>query len=112
MAFWRATKARWNSTPLDRNCFDKKLLKSYREGSMAQKKNDTGFRVTDRRLFTSDGALRSDAPEEVEAPKPPSPAAATETPVAKADEMVQPEGGVGPVADRDMPPPPTSAEQD
>src|SRR5512141_3030868 len=112
MAFWHATKARWNSTPLDRNCFDKKLLKSYGEGFMAQKKNDASFTVTDRRLFTSDGELRSDAPEEVEAPKPPSPAAPPETPSAKAEETAQPAGGDGTAPDRDMPPPPTSAEQD
>lgn len=79
---------------------------------MAQKKNDTGFKVTDRRLFTSDGELRSDAPEEVEAPKPPSPPTATETPAAKAEEAAQPAGGDGTAPERDMPPPPTNAEQD
>lgn len=78
---------------------------------MAQKKNDSGFTVTDRRLFTSDGALRSDAPEEVETPKPPSSAAAAEAPVASAEEAMQPEE-IGMAPERDMPTPPTSAEQD
>jgi len=37
---------------------------------MADKKNDSSFTVTDRRLFTSDGELRSDVAEEVETPMP------------------------------------------
>jgi hypothetical protein len=72
---------------------------------MADKKNESGFTVTDRRLFTSDGELRSDAPEEVEpkaatkvaqefVPKTPEPAAETEA------------------TDREMPVPPTTAEQE
>src|SRR5690349_3482947 len=36
---------------------------------MADKK-DSGFTVTDRRLFTADGELRQDTPEETEPPKP------------------------------------------
>ena len=47
---------------------------------MAEKKHEqSSFTVTDRRLFTSDGELRSDAPEqevEVRTPAPPSPPAA------------------------------------
>ena len=39
---------------------------------MAEKKNEPSFTVTDRRLFTQDGELRSDVPEEVEAPKAPA----------------------------------------
>ena len=31
---------------------------------MAEKKQDAGFTVTDRRLFTTDGELRSDLQEE------------------------------------------------
>ena len=49
---------------------------------MAERKQET-FTVTDRRLFTSDGELRKDAPEEQEypvaaqptSPRPPAPAA-------------------------------------
>ena len=31
---------------------------------MAEKKQESGFTVTDRRLFTEDGELRKDVPEE------------------------------------------------
>ena len=78
---------------------------------MAEKRHEqSGFKVTDRRLFTSEGELRSDAPEEVEpakveAPKAsPAPVAAEPTPAAVAEAGAAPE--------RDLPPPPTSAEQD
>ena len=74
---------------------------------MAEKKSDSGFTVTDRRLFTSDGELRADVPEEVakkpEAPGTPKEAAA-KTPQPVATDVALPE--------RDMPPPPTSAEQE
>ena len=73
---------------------------------MAEKKNEQqGFTVTDRRLFTSEGELRSEVAEEVESPKPESGAAQpTKTtpaapPQAKGD------------ARGDMPPPPTASEQ-
>src|SRR5438477_3510034 len=78
---------------------------------MAEKKQEqSSFTVTDRRLFTSDGELRSDAREESEAPKatvaPPNESASPEK--AAAPEM--------PVADdsinREMPTPPTNAEQE
>jgi uncharacterized protein DUF1844 len=73
---------------------------------MADKKNDSSFTVTDRRLFTSDGELRSDVAEEVETPKPESTTATTETaakPPAATD---------GEATEREMPTPPTKAEQD
>jgi hypothetical protein len=73
---------------------------------MADKKQDSSFTVTDRRLFTSDGELRSDVPEEVEKPRPEPTTAATETvakPLATAD---------GVATEREMPTPPTRAEQD
>jgi len=78
---------------------------------MAEKKQEqSSFTVTDRRLFTSDGELRSDAREETEPPKatvaPPNESASREK--APAPEM--------PVADdsinREMPTPPTNAEQE
>ncbi len=72
---------------------------------MADKKNDSGFTVTDRRLFTPDGELRSDVPEEPEAPK--TPAAAKES--APVQQMPHAENAA---TDREMPPPPTSAEQE
>jgi Domain of unknown function (DUF1844) len=63
--------------------------------SMAEKKNES-FTVTDRRLFTSEGELRQDVAEEVEAPQVPKPAPTTaSTPSQSPAE----------------PPPPTAAEQ-
>lgn len=67
---------------------------------MAERKQET-FTVTDRRLFTSDGELRKDAPEEQEQPvaiKPPQAASAS-----SAEETPPPESGV--------PQGPTAAEQ-
>jgi hypothetical protein len=79
---------------------------------MAQKKQEETFTVTDRRLFTSEGELRKDVPEEVEPPKPASPSAAVPEPVptaqAAAPEPDKDDGN----ADREIPPPPTIAEQD
>lgn len=77
---------------------------------MADKKQDSSFTVTDRRLFTSEGELRSDAAEEAEKPMPePTPEpkiAATET---AATPLATTDGGA---TEREMPPPPTAAEQD
>ena len=73
---------------------------------MADKKNDSSFTVTDRRLFTTDGELRSDIAEEAETPKPEATSTTKETaalPQATAD---------GTATDREMPTPPTQAEQD
>src|SRR5215813_6181354 len=58
---------------------------------MAEKKNES-FTVTDRRLFTADGELRKDVPEEQESVNP---SAAVASPEAEAKE----------------PPAPTAAEQ-
>ena len=74
---------------------------------MADKKNDSGFTVTDRRLFTSEGDLRSDVPEEVE--KKPEAAAAPKEQMPKAPPSA---GGDSAAVERDMPTPPTSAEQE
>jgi len=73
---------------------------------MAEKKNDSSFTVTDRRLFTSDGELRSDVPEEIETPKASAPA--KETPTAQKVPQSASEAAI----DREMPTPPTSAEQE
>jgi len=75
---------------------------------MADKKHEqSSFTVTDRRLFTSDGELRSEALEESEAPKaaptPPKETVAEKTPAPVAAEKAE---------EREMPVPPTSAEQD
>jgi Domain of unknown function (DUF1844) len=81
---------------------------------MAEKKQESGFTVTDRRLFTEDGELRKDAPEEAEAPKI-TPAAAA-PPAAKeaaptGDTVTGlPAEGEG-VLGQGVPAPPTAAEQ-
>jgi len=78
---------------------------------MAEKKNEPSFTVTDRRLFTQNGELRSDVPEEVEAPKPPAAAVPKEpSPEQKAPQPVPGDGEA--TLERDMPIPPTTAEQD
>jgi hypothetical protein len=81
---------------------------------MAEKRQESGFTVTDRRLFTGDGELRSEVREEVEIPKTTAPtappAAVKETsPTAKSvtefpDEADASEG-------ENVPAPPTAAEQ-
>lgn len=76
---------------------------------MADKKNEqSAFTVTDRRLFTPDGELRSDVPEEVETVKP-APAAVTEP--APAEKSPAPTG-TSTLEERDMPTPPSTAEQE
>ncbi len=82
---------------------------------MAEKRPDSGFTVTDRRLFTEDGELRKDVSEEVAAPK----AAAPPASAPPAKESAPPPNSVAPfpatqvdgVAERDMPLPPSAAEQ-
>jgi hypothetical protein len=79
---------------------------------MAEKKHEqSGFKVTDRRLFTSEGELRGDVPEEVEAPKPPAPAA-TQPPALGQDVSAPVAADATAAEDREMPTPPTSAEQE
>ena len=78
---------------------------------MPEKKNEqSGFKVTDRRLFTSDGELRTEIPEEVETPNPAANVAQEAPPAQKGPEPVALDPGVA--ADREMPVPPTNAEQE
>jgi len=79
---------------------------------MAEKKHEqSGFKVTDRRLFTSEGELRTETLEEVETPKAaPPPMAREATPAAEAAAPGA-TSGQPLVSDREMPPPPTGAEQ-
>jgi Domain of unknown function (DUF1844) len=84
---------------------------------MAHKKHEqSSFTVTDRRLFTSDGALRSEVVEEVEsAPQPPpaTPAPAVEESARLVESPGQkPEATADTVGERDIPLPPSIAEQD
>jgi hypothetical protein len=73
---------------------------------MAEKKNEqSGFTVTDRRLFTSEGELRSETHED-QSPKP----AATAAKDPGATQSSQ--ATTASLEDREMPPPPTSAEQE
>jgi hypothetical protein len=74
---------------------------------MAEKKNDSGFTVTDRRLFTSEGELRPDVTEEVE--KEPSAKPAAKEAAPKPAQTAAPDA---PSTDRDMPPAPSNAEQE
>ena len=78
---------------------------------MAEKKHESsGFTVTDRRLFTSDGELRHDVPEEVESPKRPT--AASDKPSSSAEGTTSTSEKSNSIGARDIPPPPTNAEQD
>ena len=81
---------------------------------MAEKRHEqSGFKVTDRRLFTSDGELRSDAPEEVETPQPaPAPVAQAAPPVAVPSAVTNEAPVAAETPEREMPAPPTSAEQE
>jgi hypothetical protein len=75
---------------------------------MAEKKHEqSGFKVTDRRLFTSDGELRTEIPEEVETPKAAATATPEPSPTPKEPEPVAADPGVA--ADREMP---ANAEQE
>jgi hypothetical protein len=67
---------------------------------MAEKEKDSGFKVSDRRLFTADGELRTEAAEE-EAPAPPVEPRAAASVVAEAALPAEP----------DIPEPPTASEQ-
>ena len=71
---------------------------------MPDKKNEqSSFTVTDRRLFTSDGELRTEVEQKPEASKP----AAAESAPPKSSSQAPDHA-----ADREMPIPPTEAEQD
>ena len=82
---------------------------------MAEKRQESGFTVTDRRLFTEDGELRKDVPDEVEPPKagtPPAPVptAAKETAPAGGSVAAFPAEG-DEILGQGMPAAPTAAEQ-
>ena len=86
---------------------------------MAENKKDSEFKVSDRRLFTADGELRSDAEETVEQADEPKASTATAvapaphaTAVASAPQPVEPQSiEEGPAGDPATPPPPTASEQ-
>jgi len=75
---------------------------------MAQKRREeTEFKVSDKRLFTADGELRSDSVEEQAAP--PAPAAVPAAPVATIAEAAP--TPAAPTHESDIPAPPTASEQ-
>jgi hypothetical protein len=79
---------------------------------MAEKRQDSGFTVTDRRLFTEEGELRKDASQE-ESPKAAAPAASVPAakqaaPTANSVPFPAPADGA---PQREMPLPPSAAEQ-
>jgi hypothetical protein len=81
---------------------------------MAQKrKEDSEFKVSDRRLFTSNGELR-DSAEEQDAPPIATTPAATAAPTPAPTISTFPEAGpaaVAPTHESDIPEPPTASEQ-
>jgi hypothetical protein len=94
------------------------IERSKRTDAMAEKRPESGFTVTDRRLFTEDGDLRSEVRNEVrkdaEAPK----AAAPQPPPTAPDKTASEPNSVSAfpavedaIAGQSVPPPPTAAEQ-
>ena len=87
---------------------------------MAPKKHEQSeFTVTDSRLFTSEGELRGDAPEETEVKKAPAavpePAptpAPVQATVIEGSPIEDPTIDDTTLGDREMPIPPSSAEQE
>lgn len=76
---------------------------------MAEKKHEqSGFTVTDRRLFNADGELRKETTEDAE---PSRPAAQTQAPQAAAPAAPSAEPPTNGGAPEEMPPPPTHEEQ-
>jgi hypothetical protein len=86
---------------------------------MAEKRQESGFTVTDRRLFTEDGELRNDVREEAEAPKASTPPASIPTSAQTATKESAPAANPAApfpaasegIAGQDMPAPPSAAEQ-
>jgi hypothetical protein len=82
---------------------------------MAEKRQDSGFTITDRRLFTEDGELRKDVSEEAPSAKPATPptvvpiAAKESTPAASSVEAFPTEGDE--TGEHEVPAAPTAAEQ-
>lgn len=79
---------------------------------MAEKRQESGFKVTDRRLFTEDGELRKDVREDAEVPG----VAAAPAPAGPAERESAPYVSSVPFPpeasqNQDVPPPPSEAEQ-
>jgi hypothetical protein len=84
---------------------------------MAEKRQESSFTVTDRRLFTEEGELRKDVREEAEAPKasaPQAPAASAPASAPKESQGADKSVAAFPSSIDEMagaPAPPTAAEQ-
>src|SRR5260370_37149439 len=84
---------------------------------MAQKRREESeFKVSDKRLFTSDGELRSDSPEEQAAPPVASAATATAVPEPSHSRPVSTipqtaSAPASPTPESDIPQPPTPPAQ-
>jgi len=86
---------------------------------MTDKKKDSEFKVSDRRLFTADGELRSSVEDQAEEPRPPEqpvPAApptvaAPPAATAKTAAVAPSPDTAAPAPDTDTPEPPTASEQ-
>ncbi|MFZ0773599.1 MAG: DUF1844 domain-containing protein [Candidatus Sulfotelmatobacter sp.] len=76
---------------------------------MAEKRQESGFTVTDRRLFTEDGELRKDV--EQETPKAPAPPAAAHEAAPAANTVAAFPAEADTTAGPEIPPMPTVAEQ-
>jgi hypothetical protein len=84
---------------------------------MAEKRQESGFTVTDRRLFTEDGELRKDVAEDVEGPKPVTPAATIPPEAEAVAKETAPDAGTVTAFPAEgngaqgVPPAPSAAEQ-
>jgi hypothetical protein len=86
---------------------------------MAEKRQESGFTVTDRRLFTEDGELRKDAAEETAPPEATTPPAAAptsnQTAAAETAPAANPVAAFPAAPDEttgpEIPPAPTASEQ-
>jgi hypothetical protein len=82
---------------------------------MAQKrKEESEFKVSDKRLFTADGELRDSAEEQAPTPAAPTTATAAPAPAISASVSTSPGAAptrVAPPPDPDIPAPPTASEQ-
>lgn len=80
---------------------------------MTEKRKDSDFKVSDRRLFTSDGELRSTVEDEAEPSRQTPPTASAETPSSSptAGAKVSSAPSSPSPATETMPEPPTASEQ-
>jgi hypothetical protein len=109
---------RWSTTKCELNKFSSRKFEEsrpLRNHPMAEKKHEqSGFTVTDRRLFNSDGELRSESPESATTSEEREPVKTVQSPQDRAvtQATAPPPTEPSTPLDRDMPVPPTTAEQE